>query len=82
MTIAVHTDYYLLDDQLALPANTTTIVQGYPCGAPERIADKVLDRHVCRGNTLWALEMIPTVLRFYLDEERQDSWGKGNGGCM
>lgn len=53
-TIIIHTDSYLLDDQPALPANTTTVVQGHPCCAPECITDKVLDRHVCKGETLWA----------------------------
>lgn len=30
-----------------LPAYTTTVVQGNPRGAPERITDKIVHRHVC-----------------------------------
>lgn len=46
--------YCLLNDQPPLPANTTAIMQGYPCGAPECITDKVLDGHVCKGKWLRA----------------------------
>lgn len=39
------------ENQPALPANTATIMQGNPCGAPECITDKVLDCHVCKEET-------------------------------
>lgn len=44
-----------LDDEPGLPANATTVVQGYPRGSPECITNKVLDRHVCKEETLWAV---------------------------
>lgn len=54
---------YLRVDQPALPANTTTVVQGDPRGTPECIPDDVLDRHVWKRKTCWGVMVtVPAAL--------------------
>lgn len=64
-------EHRFLQDRLSSPANASTVVQGNPCGAPEGVADKVMDCHVCEKATFRCdVDVLILLLRYWFSREK------------